>query len=94
MLAIVDKHEAEMRTAFVPDETLSDERKLGYRLGVQDVLGSLAGHVKIDPSDERPARERLSKWASDDRNGDMPFYVHAIVEAIDANTAAVKASKS
>ena len=42
------------------------------------------------PSEERPVRERLKKWASDARNGSKPVYVNAIIEALDALTAAMR----
>lgn len=47
----------------------------------------------LSRGDERPARAKVAAWSADKRNGDESSYVLAIVEAIDANTAALRSRR-
>ena len=55
---------------------------------IVEVFRSFASEAK--PSDERPAREKMRQWAADERSGDEPHIALAIVESVDALTAAVR----
>lgn len=91
VLGLVDKHEAASPSAEMAriwDAKPSDERSCKIVPGICEThFLEESGCPK--PSDERPARAKLATWFGDDRNGENPVYVAAIVEAIDRGFAQI-----
>jgi hypothetical protein len=107
VLALIDKHQENIERAIEAlGGYVGDEHDRGYDEDLGNVLAVLRGEpmphpVKtpaLKPSEERPARDTLRSdapplnWGY--RTKAMALCTQAIIEAIDANTAAIREARS